>query len=120
MSTPATIIVHTPTGALASTVNFDGYPSHTGRILKEHYTTQEQAEELVKLGELSCLYERANPIGEHTWKNPEEGTTIAYHRDRGETKRQPRMAQSAIQLIEHFENFHNYVFENGEWTYIKK
>lgn len=119
MSTPATIIVHTPTGALASTVNFDGYPSHTGKILKENYTTQEHAEELVRLGELSVLHKRANPIGEHTWKNPEDGTTIAYHRDRGEPLRQPRMANSALKLIEHFGNHHNYVFEDGEWTHIK-
>jgi len=119
MSTSATIIVNTTTGALASTVNFDGYPSHTGKILKEHYITQEQAEELVRLGELSVLYERANPIGEHTWKNPEKGTTIAYHRDRGEPKRQPRIGDSALKLIDHFGNQHNYVFENGEWTYIK-
>ena len=119
MSTPATIIVTTATGALGITVNFDGYPSYTGKILKEHYATQELAEELVRLGELNVLYKRANPIGEHTWKKPEDSTTIAYHRDRGEPLRQPRMADSALKLIDHFENIHNYVFEDGEWTYIK-
>jgi hypothetical protein len=37
--------------------HWDGYLSHNGRLLLAHYTTQEQAESLVALGDMSSLGE---------------------------------------------------------------
>jgi hypothetical protein len=43
--------------------HYDGYPEHTGRILKEHYTTKESVTELIDGGSISSLRTRS------TWKS---------------------------------------------------
>lgn len=66
----------------------DGYPEHQLPILKEHYSTAEKVEVLLKLGDLSYLGERIAPEEgeEHRFEygSRAEGVTVAYHRDRGE------------------------------------
>jgi len=56
-------------------------------ILKKHYNSQEMAELLVSLGDLSSLQERPSPrMGEyHTFDKPISDVCVAYGRDRGET-----------------------------------
>ena len=51
--------------------HFDGYLDHNGRILNEHYNTEEKVRELILLGDMRALVENI----EHS---------IFYHRDRGE------------------------------------
>lgn len=56
-------------------------------MLKEYYTDREKVEKLIALGDISSLGEEVDiPKGvEHTFENPHEGITVAYHRDRGES-----------------------------------
>ena len=63
--------------------HFDGYPSHVGRILLEHYQSPEKVEQLIKLGALSTL---GPEIGDKVDWNASvfDKQCRAYHRDRGE------------------------------------
>ena len=51
--------------------HFDGYLSHNGELLQNHYSDRSKVYELIALGDISVL---ENDTDE----------TIAYHRDRGE------------------------------------
>jgi len=86
--------------------HWDGYPSWVGKKLLEFYNTYEKANELIALGSISILEKHLSPlpvapvhrwypkegqtkddrpmITTHTFENPQEGVTVAYHRDRGE------------------------------------
>jgi hypothetical protein len=85
MSTNSIITVECTDGKFRQIyVHWDG-DSHLD-ILKNHYNTQENAEILISLGDLSVLAERPSPkMGEnHTFDNPIQGICVAYHRDREE------------------------------------
>lgn len=67
--------------------HFDGYPEYNGRILQEHYTDKEKIQELINLGDISCLNKNLSPKEgeEHSFDGKQaEGVVVAYHRDRGE------------------------------------
>ena len=68
--------------------HWDGYPSYTGNILETYYNNDEIIDELIELGGLSCIRPRIKPNAdeEHSFTNPIDDVTIAYHRDRGEDK----------------------------------
>ena len=60
----------------------DGYISNNGRILFENYNTPDKVDELLALGDLSCLGEKINPqCREHSIHNQEPGVCVAYGRD---------------------------------------
>jgi hypothetical protein len=65
--------------------HYDGYPSHNGKILTEHYTSLDKVKELLVLGDLSIL---GPEIGEQQDFNNREthnnNWCLAYGRDRGE------------------------------------
>lgn len=87
MSTRSYIGIEGADGVRFIYVHHDGYPSHHGPLLLEHYATQEQAERLLALGDLSKLDRRPdpNPGQRHSYRRPAPGVCIAYGRDRGET-----------------------------------
>lgn len=85
--------------------HWDGYPSHNGRILLEHYQDPKKIKALIKLGDISILAENVEPQGkgvnrqwdrekgkyvlieaakEHSYDTPHYGVVVAYGRDRGE------------------------------------
>lgn len=125
MGTRSFIIVANPKGDFTGAYcHWDGYPSHNGRMLLEHYSTKGKARELVRLGTLSSLDVRAKPINPaaHSYNNKEEGTTVAYHRDRGEAWENTKPEQSGMLL--HLLDFarecwceYVYLFWNGHWSY---
>ena len=102
MSTHAAIIARTPKGEYRGIyLHFDGYPAHTGAVLKEHYATDEKAAALIDLGGLSGID-----------TTPE--TCEAYHRDRQEEKRivaSKDLGWVAAQIGWHY----LYLWEDGEW-----
>jgi hypothetical protein len=65
--------------------HWDGYPEHTGAILKHHYTTSEKIDELLALGDLSVL---GKEIGEkHNFiDRSNKSWCTFYGRDRNEYK----------------------------------
>lgn len=66
--------------------HYDGYIEATGRTLLEHYQEKEKIESLIKLGNISILRENieAKNGEDHSFEEPAEDVTIAYHRDRNE------------------------------------
>jgi hypothetical protein len=113
MGTPAAIIQKTENGYRGIYCNYDGYPSHVGKILKEHYTDPNKVSELLDLGELSSLGERVNPIGPHSWKDSEDGTTVAYHRDRQERLKKAHESDNLQELIRDLGADYNYLFDKS-------
>lgn len=85
MGTRSDIIVHRADGTWARVYcHWDGYLEHNGRILFDSYTSQKQAEALVKPGDMSKLAARCTKPAGHTFDKPVEGYTVYYGRDRGE------------------------------------
>lgn len=117
MSTSAAIIEKTEMGYRGIYCNFDGYHSEVGEILKEHYQYPAKITALIDLGDISLLGERINPIGKHSWKYPEAGTTVAYHRDREEEIILPRIGITYEEVAYAIGADYNYIFEDGKWLY---
>lgn len=101
---------------------FKGIYSHSDGygllpFLKKMCPTKDKAEALVELGACSQIWgcERFAPIGEHSYDSPEEGTVIAYHRDRKEDLdivEGPNMEDVAND-IDH--SGYVYLFADGQW-----
>lgn len=116
MSTHSRIGIKNSDGSVTAVYcHCDGYPEYNGRILCEHYGTEEKAKALIALGSLSSIRPRlATDDGEfHTFSDAKGDITIAYHRDRGEDFKQ-----------EYYPNTHEfhsgsrdyrYLFSNGIW-----
>lgn len=86
--------------------HWDGSPNDTGVILLKHYNKKRKLKKLLKLGNLSFLEKRMQPTKKHTFNNPQDGVTVAYHRDRGEIFQNGDRYGSV---------FYTYVFEKGMW-----
>ena len=80
MSTRARIGLLQKNGAVLSVyTHWDGYPSHHGPILLQHYSTPARLEKLFELGNLSVLHEK---LGEKTSSDtPAKDQCISYSRD---------------------------------------
>jgi hypothetical protein len=93
--------------------HYDGYIAHTGKILQEHYSSQERVEELVSLGDLSQLAERVSPLGaSHSFDNREKGTCVYYGRDRGDAGTEP---QTVPDDLDSREEEYLYVWVGNRW-----
>ena len=80
--------------------HWDGYLDGVGYVLKHYYTTKEKVQQLIDLGDISYLKKNVSPDKSrpHTFDNPQEDVTVAYHRDRGENWKdcEPWMANSVM------------------------
>lgn len=102
----------------------DGYPSHNGQILIDHYTDFQKIQELLKLGDLSVLGEQIgtkHPFETHNLSDEEkakyEGMCTAYGRDRGEKGTQASTAKTVQKYKDEFkENWaeYAYLFDDGQ------
>ena len=122
MSTRSLIAITQTDGTVKSIYcHWDGYVSHNGRLLIEHYATPEAVEELLALGPLSTLREHpAPPPGtHHTYDQPQRDVTIAYHRDRGEPYRPPHVWPNESEMLakasEEYWADYCYLFRDGKW-----
>jgi hypothetical protein len=119
MSTRSTIAVARADGTVSQVYcHWDGYLSHNGNILVAYYNTQALAEELVNGGDISSLNMNIYPSSNtHSYSSPEDGVTVYYGRDRGESNCEPRVFMS---LQDYFDGVdteeYNYLFLNDEWT----
>ena len=117
MSTRSTIGIYDNGKITAIYCHNDGYIKHNGEILQRFYTTKEDVEELIALGDLSILGKR---IGEKVdfnkmafdpiYRDKYDGQCVAYHRDRGEEFHQ-RIADDLTIMDESY----NYLFRDGKW-----
>lgn len=120
MATRSRIAIEQADGTVKSVYcHWDGYPKGNGRTLVEHYTDRAKVEALIALGDISILGERVEPIGEHSFNQPEDGTTVAYHRDRKESFNRPRV-DTCIQDFEEsdVEEFGYLFTASGEWMMV--
>ncbi len=84
----------------------DGYPSHMAVVLRDHYQDEEKVRRLIALGDVSSVWGRVDPVGPHSYRASEKGTTVAYGRDRGEKGVGTRTAEGRDAIREE------------EWAYI--
>lgn len=140
MATRSRIGIENEDGTVSSIYcHWDGYPDNNGKILVEHYTDREKVKELIVLGAISALRENVAPIetlpdiigvrmmkkfkvipnSVHSFDNPHEGVTIAYHRDRGEDLDEARVDESIEAYAKSdYEEF-GYVFtKDNEWKVV--
>lgn len=92
----------------------DGYPSFSGRILLSHYSTKEDLNRLMNLGDLAYLDKDTSAPEGHSFNSPVKGHCVAYGRDRYFCTYGPKFSDS-ISLIRE----HTYIFHNDKWFYIE-
>lgn len=98
----------------------DGYLTYNGAMLLDHYSNEKRLDELLSLGDLSMLCEKIapDPLLPHSFDYYErqEGVTVAYGRDRGETDIEARN----ITLEQAKESWCEYMYifgRDGKWRY---
>ena len=71
-------------GKIVSTYgHYDGYPEHTGKLLKRIYNSPSKVKQLLKLGKqgISFLDKSMKGGKDHSFDKPKDGETIFYGRD---------------------------------------
>lgn len=117
MSTRSLIGILESDGSVTSIYShWDGYVSHHGPILRDHYKTEEKVRALVALGDISSL---DNEIGEkHDFNGDHAGVCNAYGRDRGEEGTEARR-----EALREFYSHHSYAYlfdpATLSWTFYK-
>lgn len=86
--------------------HWDGYLEHNGAILQKYYNTADKVEELLKLGNLSCLGPK--PIPDDTWESRD------FWRCKPYTLRGEPWAQAGENQLEEY----NYLFDEEEAVWI--
>jgi hypothetical protein len=117
MSTNSRIAVKTEDGYKTIYCHYDGYPEYMYPILKNNYSTEEKALELVSFGDASSISERISPTKDyHSFNYPEDGVCLFYHRDREEPWEfcKQRIYQTKEEIFEI--EYYVYIFEDGKWT----
>ena len=102
----------------------DGYVEYLGRMLLEHYSSEEKAKALVELGDVSDVKEKLAPaegtIHSFDYDKRQEGVSVFYGRDRGEDWEfvKPITIQNTV-FDEH--QYYNYLYdvEEGRWLVSK-
>lgn len=100
------------------TVHHGETVERTGRTLLAHYADPEEAAALVALGDLSTLGERLDPVDpSHSFEKPEEGTCVAYGRDRGEKGTEAVWGFSVEDVLKDLPCCRDVYRFNEVWTY---
>ena len=114
--------IEQPNGKIQSTYgHYDGYPQHTGKLLKRFYNNPSKVKQLLKLGKqgISFLDKSMKGGKDHSFEKPKKGETIFYGRDRGEggsmvTKGRNR---DAVKFNSGEEYFYIYNLKEKKWYY---
>lgn len=90
MGTRSFIVTQNPKGDFTGIYcHWDGYPDGeqvgVGYTLQTYYKSKGKVRSLVRLGWISSLGQHLAAVGPHSFDKPQDGVTIAYGRDRGET-----------------------------------
>lgn len=117
MSTNALIAVKHGNNFKSIYCHFDGYPSHTGKMLYENYDSP-KANHLVSLGNISFLGKNIYPRTDaHSFETPEKDVTVFYGRDRGDKDQEFKCSTTEEDFLSHRYVDHYYVMDNGRWMY---
>ena len=125
MSTPAFIGKKNEDGTVTGIfVNCDGYPDYMLKLLKENYTDPAKVDKLIALGDCSSIDKEVDiPEGvKHTYDEPVDGITVAYHRDRGEDWEtvEPMTSENEAAFVKRAGSDYWYLFKGGKWKASKK
>lgn len=118
MGTRARIAVKHPINGTYASIytHWDGYPSHHGPILLEHYSNVEAVFNLMALGDLSSL---GRSIGtKHNFDRAPEGECNSYSRDRGEPGTEAIESATLAELkalTQDCGGEYLYLFDDGIW-----
>ncbi len=83
MGTRSTIAIQNADGTVSGIYcHWDGYLSHNGQILQDHYADEAKVRELIALGNISSLGAEIGTA--HDFDAAPDGECNAYGRDRGE------------------------------------
>lgn len=119
MGTSARIgIVHADGSVVSTRLNWDGYPTNVGPILRRAFTTEAQVRALLNLGELSQLGASTDAPAGHTFNTPAAGHCVAYGRDRGEKNTAARAngnVQGFVARAADDGSEYLYLFRDGSW-----
>jgi exoribonuclease II len=115
MGTRASITVKTRNGVKTIYNHWDGYHDGVGVTLIKHYHSQEKAEALIALGNVSSLRESLECPEGHNFDNRIKGYSTFYERDRGETEQKARSYPSVGAAMEHEVQEFNYFWDGEKW-----
>ena len=119
MGTRSAIGYKTAQGTIrAKYPHYDGYVSYTGVMLREHYTDPAKVKQMVELGDQSYLQPEIIPTEAHSFEAPQEGITIFYGRDRGETRVDAQEFETFAEFVEYYKDCgceYFYVFDGEDW-----
>lgn len=118
MGTRSDIIVHRADGKWSRIYcHWDGYLEHNGRILFDHYTSQQMAEKLVAPGDLSSLAASCDKPKGHTFDKAVDGYCVYYGRDRGEADVDAKVGDSLFEVWPEADTWteFTYVWDEGKW-----
>ena len=109
-STRARVGIKSTSGKIKSIyVHYDGGLSNVGADLKKYYKNIDKVKQLLNLGNLSSI---GKEIGEkQDFKNPHDGWTVAYARDRGERKQPAKISNDVDTFIKDTD------YTSGEFAY---
>ena len=103
MGTRSAIGYKTPEGKIrAKYSHYDGYVAGVRKTLEEHYKEARKIAQMVDLGDQSFLAEEIFPKGEHSFDKPEEGVTVFYGRDRGESDTEAQDFDTVQEFVEYY------------------
>ena len=105
MGTRSAIGYKTPEGKIrAKYSHYDGYPAFTGAMLEKHYQAARKIAQMVELGDQSYMDKEIFPMpgSGHSFATPEEGVTVFYGRDRGESNTEAVEFDTVQEFVEYY------------------
>ena len=120
MATRSRIAIETETGRVLSIYShWDGYPSHHGPILLEHFQDPAKVKNLIDLGNISSLAPEISAPEGHSFENQIKGFTVFYGRDRGEEKQEAKSHFDRNSFLRSDVQEYGYLFTNeGKWLFV--
>ena len=120
MATRSTIAYRTPEGRIVAVYcHWDGYVSHNGKILHNHYQEARKIAQLIGYGDISSL--GAEFGKKHNFNDSDSAETLAdtrctfYNRDRGEDT-SCNVFDDIPQWLEHYDwSDYAYLWNGKEW-----
>ena len=114
--------IEQPNGKIQSTYgHYDGYPQHTGKLLKRFYNNPSKVKQLLKLAKQGISYLDKSMKGgkDHSFEKPKKGETIFYGRDRGEggSMMTNWRNRDAVKFHSGEEYFYIYNMKEKKWYY---
>ena len=84
--------------------HYDGYVAGCGKTLQDHYTQARKIAQMVELGDQSYMDKEIFPMpgSGHSFETPEEGVTIFYGRDRGESNVEAVEFDTVQEFVEYY------------------